>query len=210
MANIAKQHVFFVDDKPKVRRMVGRTLEQAGLKVSCFASGSDCLKQLRCRTCDLLITDVKMPEMDGIELLTEVKRIIPSLPVLVITGYGNIPMAVKALKVGALDFIEKPLDRKSFLSTVESALKRNTLIHRIVGDVLTKTEMIVLRLILDGKSTKEIARLRHRSVRTIEDHRSRIMRKLGVDNLVDLVKQTAVVRLIELGEDKSRRKAIDR
>ncbi len=202
MTNTAKQHVFFVDDKPKVRKMVGRTLEQAGLKVSCFASGSECLKQLRSQGCDLLITDVKMPGMDGIELLTEVKRNIPSLPVLVVTAYGDVPTAVKALKVGALDFIEKPLVRQSFLLTVESALKRNTLIHRIAGDVLTKTEMIVLRLILDGKSTKEIAKLRHRSVRTIEDHRSRIMRKIGVDNLVDLVKQTAVVRLVELGKNK--------
>jgi len=197
MTNIAKQHVFFVDDKPKVRKMVGRTLEQAGLKVTCFASGSECLKQLRCRTCDLLITDVKMPEMDGIELLTEVKRIIPSLPVLVVTGYGDIPMAVEALKVGASEFIEKPLDRQSFLSAVESVLKLYALIHQIVGDVLTKTEMIVLRLILEGKRTKEIAMLRQRSVRTIEVHRIRIMRKLGVDNLVDLVKQTAVVWLPE-------------
>lgn len=202
MTNIAKQHVFFVDDEPKVRKMVGRTLEQADLEVSCFASGGDCLEQLRCRTCDLLITDVKMPEMDGIELLTVVKRIIPSLPVLVITGYGDIRMAVKALKIGALDFIEKPLDRQSFLSAVESALKRNAKIHRLVGGVLTKTETGVLRLILDGKSNKKIAWLRHRSVRTIEDHRSHIMRKLGVDNLVDLVKQTAVVRMVELGEDK--------
>ena len=197
ITNIAKQHIFFVDDKPKVRKMVGMTLEEAGLKVSCFASGSECLKQLRSQECDLLITDVKMPEMDGIELLTEVKRIIPSLPVLVITGYGDIPMAVNALKMGASDFIEKPLDRQSFLSTVDSALKRNTQPHRLVGDVLTKTEMEVLHLILEGKSTKEIAKLRHRSVRTIEDHRSRIMRKIGVNNLVDLVKQTAIVRLPE-------------
>jgi len=197
MTNIAKQRIFFVDDKPKVRKMVGMTLEQAGLKVSCFAFGSECLKQLRSQECDLLITDVKMPEMDGIELLTEVKRIIPSLPVLVVTGYGDIPMAVEALKLGASDFIEKPLDRQPFLSAVKSVLKRNALIHKIVGDVLTKTEMIVLRLILDGKRTKEIAMLRQRSVRTIEVHRMRIMHKLGVDNLVDLVKQTAVVRLVE-------------
>jgi two-component system response regulator FixJ len=197
MTDIAEQHIFFVDDEPKVCKMVGRTLEQAGLKVTCFTDPTDCLRQLRCRTCDLLITDVKMPEMDGMELLTEVKRIIPSLPVIVITAYGDVPMAVEALKVGASDFIEKPLVRQSFLSAVEAVLKRNALIHQIVGDVLTKTEMIILRLILDGKSTKEIAGLRHRSARTIEDHRSHIMRKLGVDNLVDLVKQTAVVRLVE-------------
>ena len=197
MTDIAEQHVFFVDDEPKVRKMVGRALEQAGFKVSCFARATECLEQLRCQTCDLLITDVKMPEMDGIELLTEVKRIIPSLPVIVITAYGDVPMAVEALKRGALDFIEKPLDRQSFLSAVEAVVKQNALIHHIVGNVLSKTEMVVLRLILEGKSTKEIAKLRHRSLRTIEDHRSRIMRKLGVDNLVDLVKQTAVVRLVE-------------
>ena len=201
MTNIAK-NIFFVDDEPKVRKMVGRTLEQAGFKVSCFARATECLKQLHSQTCDLLITDVKMPEMDGIELLTKVKHIIPSLPVLVITGYGDIKMAVKALKLGASDFIEKPLDRQSFLSAVDSVLKRNTQTHPLVGKVLTKTEMRVLRLMLDGKSTKEIAFLRHRSVRTIEEHRSRIMHKIGVDNLVDLVKQTAVVRLVERGEDK--------
>jgi two-component system response regulator FixJ len=198
MTDAAEQHIFFVDDEPKVCKMVGRTLKQAGLKVTCFTDPADCLKQLRCQTCDLLITDVKMPEMDGIELLTKVKRIIPSLPVIVVTAYGDVPMAVEALKVGASNFVEKPLERQSFLSVVEFVLKHRTaLIHQIVGDVLTKTEMIVLRLILDGKSTKEIAALRHRSVRTIEAHRSRIMRKLGVDNLVDLVKQTAVVRLVE-------------
>jgi len=202
MTNITKQYVFFVDDEPKVRKMVGRTLEQAGLKVSCFARAAECLKQLHSQTCDLLITDVKMPEMDGIELLTKVKHIIPSLPVLVITGYGDIPMAVKALKVGASDFIEKPLDRQSFLSAVDSVLKRNTQTHPLVGKVLTKTEMRILRLMLDGKSTKEIAGLLHRSARTIEDHRTHIMHKLGANDLMHLVRLVAVVRMPDLAADE--------
>ena len=202
MTNITKQHVFFVDDEPKVCKMVSRTLEQAGLKVSCFTRAAECLKQLHSQTCDLLITDVKMPEMDGIELLMEVRRIIPPLPVLIISGYGDISMAVTAFKAGASDFVVKPLDRQSFLSAVESVLKRNTLTHPLVNKVLTKTEMRVLFLILDGKSTKEIARLRCRSVRTVEFHRGSIMRKVGVDNLVDLVKQTTVVRPFELGENE--------
>ncbi len=192
-----KQCIFFVDDEPKIRKLVGETLEESGFEVSCFTCAADCLEQLRSRTCDLLITDVKMPEMDGIELLTKVKCIIPSLPVLVVSGYGDVPMATSALRAGAVDFIEKPLARQSLLLAVKSALGHDPQGHHIVGKVLTKTEAKILRLILDGKSNKEIARLRHRSVRTIEDHRSRIMRKLGVDNLVDLVKQTAVVRLVE-------------
>jgi two-component system response regulator NreC len=102
------------------------------------------------------------------------------------------------MKLGALDFIEKPLNRESFLSSVESVLKEDTRTRSRPGEVLTKTELKVLRLILQGKGTREIAKLRHRSVRTIEDERRRIMNKLGVDNLVDLVKQVAVVRLIEL------------
>jgi two-component system response regulator FixJ len=143
-----------------------------------------------------------MPEMDGIELLTKVKRIIPSLPVLVITGYGDVQMAVKALKVGASDFIEKPLDRQSFLSAVDSVLKRNTQTHPLVGKVLTKTEMRVLRLMLDGKSTKEIAGLLHRSTRTIEDHRTHIMHKLGANDLMHLVRLVAVVRMPDLAGDE--------
>ena len=202
MTNITQKHIFFVDDEPNVRNMVGRTLEQAGMKVTYFACAAECLKRLRSQTCDLLITDVKMPEMDGLELLTKVKRMIPSLPVLIVTGYGDISMAVTALKAGASDFIAKPLDRQSFLTAVESVLKRDTLTHPRVDKVLTKTELKVLRLILDGKSTKEIARLRYRSVRTIEDQRSSIMHKLGVDNLIDLVKQTTIVRQFKLGENE--------
>jgi DNA-binding NarL/FixJ family response regulator len=106
-------------------------------------------------------------------------------------------MAIKVLKAGASDFIEKPFKRKSFLSAVEFILKGHTRHHPPVNKVLTKTEMGILRLILDGKSNKEIARLRNRSVRTAEDQRRSIMHKLGVDNSVDLVKQVAVVRLPE-------------
>ena len=202
MINNAEQHIFFVDDEPKVCKAVCRTLEQLGSKVSCFACAADCLEQLRSQTCDLLITDVKMPEMDGIELLVEARRTVPWLQVLVITGYGDIPMAVRALKAGASNFIEKPLDRQSFLSIVEFLLKRNAWGDPLLGKLLTKTEMKVLRLLLDGKSNKEIARLRHRSIRTIEDQRSCIFRKFGVDNLVDLTKRAAEKGLIDLPANK--------
>ena len=195
-----KQDIFLIDDEPGVLKTVAKTLEHAGYKVRCFSRAADCLEQLRYQSCDLLITDVKMPEMSGIELLTEVKRMFPPLPVLVITGYGDIPMAVRALKLGASDFIEKPLDREGFLFTVKSILKRVALADPRLNKPLTKTEMSVLRLILDGKSNKEIARLRHRSVRTIEAHRSHIMHKLGADSLLELLKQTAAMGLLELPE----------
>jgi len=198
MTNGGEQHIFFVDDQTDVCKAVCSTLEETGFKVSCFSCGADCLVQLRSQKCDLLITDLKMPGINGLELLMEVKRLIPSLPVLVLTGYGDIPTTVRALREGASDFLEKPLDRQSLLLAVESVLNQNTQTHRFVGKVLSRSEMGVLRLLLDGKNTKEIARLQHRSARTIEDHRCSIMHKLGVNNMVDLVKQTAVVRLLDV------------
>ena len=201
MKNNTKQHIYFVDDEPKIREVVSETLEQFGFEVSCFACAADCLEQLRCQTCDLLITDVKMPDTDGIELLTEAQRFAPWLPVLLVTGYGDVPMATTAFKAGAVDFIEKPLDRQALLSAVKSVLKRINPSDPLLGKTLTRTEMRVLRLILDGKSNKEIARLFGRAMRTIEVHRSRIMRKLGVDNAVDLVKRAAVMGLVELPID---------
>ncbi len=198
MPNNAKQHIFFVDDEPKVRGVVGGTLEELGSTVSCFARAADCLEQLGSKRCDLLITDVKMPEMDGMELLAKAKRLAPWLPILVITGYGDIPMAVAAIKAGAVDFIEKPLDKKSFLWKVKSILQQSTFDDSYKGKPLTESEMKVLKLIIDGKSNKEIAYLLHRSVRTIEVHRSHLMRKLDVDNVVDLVKRAAMMGLVEL------------
>ena len=198
MPNNAKQHIFFVDDEPKVRDVVSETLEELGSKVICFASAVDCLEQLGSQRCDLLITDVKMPEMDGMELLAKAKRLAPWLPILVITGYGDIPMAVTAIKAGAVDFIEKPLEKKSFLWKVKSILQQNTFDDSYRGKPLTESEMKVLKLIIDGKSNKKIAHIMHRSVRTIEVHRGHLMRKLDVDNVVDLVKRAAMMGLVEL------------
>lgn len=125
--------------------------------------------------------------------------LLETLPVM-INACGDISMAVRATKAGATDFIEKPLDRQSFLSAVQSALNQIAPVDRVAGKALTKTEMRVLSLILNGNGNKQTARILHRSVRTIEDHRCHIMRKLGVDNLVDLVKRAAVMGLLELPE----------
>ena len=198
------RHIFFVDDEPKVREVVGETLEQLGSRVSCFANAADCLEQLGSQRCDLLITDMKMPGMNGIELLEEAKRIVPWLPVLVVTGYGDIPTAVTAVKAGAVDFIEKPLETETFLRKVKSLLQRESVIRSMREKLLTRSEIKVLRLVVEGKSSKEIANIIHRSVRTVEVHRARTMRKLGVDNLIDLVKWAAVMGLVEFPNGQKR------
>jgi FixJ family two-component response regulator len=191
------QHIFFVDDEPAVCRSLSQTLQRSGYTVSCFADADHCLQRLQMQSCDLLITDVRMPGMDGIELVRRAKCIVPWLPILVITGYGDIPMAVRAVKAGAAEFIEKPLQKQSFLAAVQAALKQQDLKNLLKGKSLSKKEMAILHLILQGRSNKEIAQTLHRSIRTVEDHRRYIMRKLNVDNVVDLVKRAAVMGLAE-------------
>ena len=198
MVNNTKPHIFFVDDEPKICELVAGILEELSPKVSCFTCAEDCLKQLDSQRCDLLITDVKMPGMDGIQLLGKIRRIAPWLPVLVITGYSNIPTAVRAVKGGAVDFVEKPLERNKFLQQVKSILQQNSTTDSYLGKPLTGSEMRVLKLIISGKSNRETAHLLHRSIRTIEVHRNHIMHKLAAENIVDLVKRTAMMGLIEV------------
>ncbi|MBN2316567.1 MAG: response regulator transcription factor [Sedimentisphaerales bacterium] len=197
-----KKHVFIVDDEPVVRKAIGKTLERLSVEVRCFASGVDCLEQLRHSKCNLLITDVKMPGMDGLELLAEAKRIAPYLKFLVITGYGDIPMAVKATRMGALDFIEKPLGAERLLNAAESALAYPNPSDSLTGRSLTKTEMMILDLILEGKTNREIAEIVSRSIKTVEVHRSHIMRKFGVGNAIDLMKRAIELGLIDFSSNE--------
>ena len=195
MKRRAKQHVFFVDDEPSVRKVVARILERRGVEVRCFAGAVDCLEHLGNRACDLLITDIRMPDMDGMTLLAEARRLAPWLPILVVTGFGDVPLAVKAMRIGAADFIEKPLHKETFLRKVESILRQNTPSDPYEGRPLTRTELKVLKLVMGGKSNREIAELLRRSIRTVEDHRSHVMRKLGVRNVIQLVERAAQMGL---------------
>jgi len=177
MAPDLSKRVFLVDDEPDTRLVVSQILRDLSLTVTCFSSARDCLKQLRVETCDLLITDLKMPDMDGMDLLRKVKRMLPLLPVLVVTGYADVSTAVKSLQIGASEFIEKPLEMQSFRSTVTSLLEQEGRPNLPAPQALTKTEAKILGMILDGKGNKEIAHAMSRSIRTIEDHRSHIMHK---------------------------------
>lgn len=201
MTGETKQRVFFVDDEPNIRRTVLETLEPLGLKVDCFAGAVECLENLESQHCDLLITDLRMPEMDGLELLKRARFVNPWVPVLIITGYGDIPTAVEGVRAGAVDFIEKPLEKSDFVRRVESILSQNYRhSNALAGEPLTRSEKRVLKLVIDGRSNKEIANALNRSRRTVEVHRASAMRKLNVDNVIDLVKRTAELGLVELPE----------
>ena len=201
MASTPSWHVLFVDDEPKVRMVVRKTLERVGINVTCFADAEACLARLESVPCDLLITDVKMPGKDGIELLVEVRKQRSWLPVLIVTGFGDVPMAVRALKEGASDFVEKPLDREAFLETVQGLLKENAKRISVVNHDLTKTEMRILQLILEGKNNREIAGTLHRSPRTVEVHRSHVMHKMGAGNIVELLRRAADMGIFDMGSE---------
>ena len=194
----ARYDVFFVDDDAEIHALITEDLGQIHCRVRCFARAAHCLELLDSRNCNLLITDVKMPDMDGLTLLAKARQVAPWVPVLVITGFGDIPIAVTALKLGAVDFIEKPLDRKAFLRKVGDILRENDFVQTPTGGVLTRTEKKVLALILNGHANKEIAHLLDRSLRTVELHRSHIMHKFGVDSIVELVKRSAGLELGDL------------
>jgi FixJ family two-component response regulator len=176
---------------------VSKTLERVGLRVKCFHRAADCLLHLAEEPCDLLVTDVRMPGKNGVELLREIKEHQPWLPVLIVTGYGDVPMAVRAMKAGAADFVEKPLDRDTFLQAVQSLLERTPVQTALEKCALTRTEMKILYLILDGKNNREIATALHRSPRTIEVHRGHIMQKLGATSIIELLRRAADLGLLQ-------------
>ena len=189
--------IVFVDDEPGVCHTVSKTLERVGLSVRCFHRAMDCLAHLAEEPCDLLVTDVKMPGKDGVELLREVKEHLPWLPVLIVTGYGDVPMAVRAMKAGAANFIEKPLDRGTFLHAVQSLLARSPGQTALKECALTGAEMKILYLVLDGKNNREIATALHRSPRTIEVHRGHLMQKLGATSIIELLRRAADLGLLQ-------------
>ena len=122
---VSQQQIFLVDDEPAVLKGMARALRSLRCQISCFSDPFECLDKLRVRKCDLLVTDVRMPGMDGIELLVEAKCVVPALPVLIITGYSNREIVASAIRHGAADFIKKPVKREFFVSLVKQTLEKN-------------------------------------------------------------------------------------
>lgn len=194
MKTRTSKRVCLVDDEADVRYAVNMILSSQGYSVHSFAGGQECLAHLEQQTCDLLITDIRMPGMDGMTLLSLVRQRRPELPVILVTGVGDIPMAVRAMKMGASDFLEKPLRRDELLCKVQMLTNSDPrqsnpapVMHRGIFVDLTDSEWEVMRLILQGKTSKQIADLLGRSVRTVEVHRAHIMKKYQANSIVELL-----------------------
>lgn len=190
--------VYVVDDDPAVRDSLTLLLEQEDITVVTFASANaflDAIDQTRPRCCAII--DIRMPGLDGLQLHTEITRRNILLPVIFLTGHGDIPMSVRAIKSGAMDFLSKPVTSHALLESVHVALLESEQIFshikanqsaRLSLDNLTDRERDVLALAITGLSNKEIARRLDISHRTVEIHRAHIMHKTGASTLIDLVR----------------------
>ena len=151
-----------------------------------FVDGHSCLQGLRDRLCDVLITGSQLPDMHAVTLISEVLKICPCLPVIVITPKSDIPATVFAMKGGAFEAVEEDADVRAILPAVQAALRQFPEGLSRTMKPLTRVEHKVLTHVLEGKGSGEIALALRRSRRTVESHRCRILRKLGVRNVAEL------------------------
>ena len=198
----SEQVIHIVDDDEALRDSLVWMLESNGYRTRSFASGEDFLAMFNDTMAGCVLLDVRMPGISGLELFELLRGRNAGLPVIFITGHGDVPMAVEALKRGAQDFIEKPFGDREVLSVIEEALarERNERGQRVLkADVsrrlgeLTQREYEVLQLILAGKLNKQIADVLGISIKTVEVHRARVMEKMGVRSLAELVQHVMTV-----------------
>jgi two-component system, LuxR family, response regulator FixJ len=191
------RHVYIVDDDDAVRDSLSVLLEACGHRVRGFAMAREFLDAAPSLPLGCLIVDIRMPEMDGLELQRHLNEQSLSFPMIVITGHGDVPIAVRAMKAGALDFIEKPFSTPTILASVERALSRieaeddrdpAALAAQAKLDLLSPREREVLEGLLAGLPNKTIAYDLAISPRTVEIHRARVMDKMGARSLSELIR----------------------
>jgi len=189
--------VFIVDDDPASRDPLRWLLESVELKVVSFASAAEFLDGYDPRTPGCLILDVRLRGMSGLDLQAELNRRGLAVATIFLTGHADVPMAVQAMKNGAFDFLEKPFNDQMLLDRVQQAIERDRNARARESEreeqqrrleALTPREREVMELLVEGKANKEVADVLGLSVRTVEGHRARLMEKLGVNSLADLVR----------------------
>jgi two-component system response regulator FixJ len=189
--------ILIVDDDADVRDSLRALLESQGFEVRDFDSAKSVLENAPLSHGACLIADVRMPDMDGLALQEELASRQIGLPVIVVTGQGDVPIAVRAMKAGAVDFLEKPFDRKHLFESVQRALllgketRSQDALAQSAKDhiaLLTERERQVLAHLVAGQANKEIAQKLGISPRTVEVHRARVMEKLQAKSLSDVVR----------------------
>jgi len=189
--------VFVVDDDASVRKSLARLMRSVGLNVEMFASAQEFLRRKRFEGPGCLVLDVRMPGLSGLDLQEALTAADTSIPIVFITGHGDIPMSVQAMKAGAVDFLPKPFKDQDLLDAIHQAIDRDiqrrreqAQIAEIQGrvDSLTPREREVFALVVTGMLNKQIASELGTSEKTIKVHRARVMRKMQVMSLAELVR----------------------
>jgi two-component system response regulator FixJ len=195
--------VYVVDDDPGMLKSLGRVMESAQLAVKLYESADKFLDDYNSAAVPgLLVLDMQMPGMHGIELLRHLRQRGIHLPVVVVTGTGTVPIAVESMKLGVIDFLEKPVDHRTLLNKVEQALaseaarrveatEAEAIRQRLAQ--LTAREREVLDLIIRGRSNKQIAMELDISIKTVAIHRANVMTKSAAVNTADLVRMSMIV-----------------
>lgn len=194
--------VFVVDDDQAMRNSLKWLIESIGVPVETYATADAFLERFSPERNGCLVLDVRMPGMSGLDLQNHLNRRGFAIPVIIITGHGDIPMAVRALKAGALDFIEKPFNDEALLDSIRIALsqgevqrqsqhQQSVITARLAG--LTPREHEVMEMVTQGLANKEIARHLGVSVKTVEAHRARVMEKMEASSLAELVRMVLAV-----------------
>jgi len=197
--------VFIVDDDEQVRNALTLLMESVGLQAVSFASAQEYLDQFDAALPGCLILDVRMPGISGLDLQARLSAETIHPPIIIITGHGDVPMAVRAVTAGAIDFIEKPFNNQSMLDNVNRAIaldaKQRGESLRICEidsryNELTPREKEVLQCVIDGKRNKMIAADMHISQSTVEAHRAKVMDKMQADSLSELMRMALLLKLI--------------
>lgn len=195
--------VHIIDDDTAVRQSLSFLLASEGIPVRLHESADAFFDLIASCPHGCIVTDVRMPGMSGIELLRHLKKSDLSIPVIVMTGHADVPLAVEAMKQGAVDFIEKPFDDEYFVNAVQAALARDRTRFRQNRDgesfrsrlrALSKRETQVLERLIDGKANKIIAHELSLSPRTVEIYRAKVMTKMQAGSLPELVRMVMSAR----------------
>lgn len=191
-----QETIFVIDDDAAVRESLSWLLESVNLHVERYDSAETFLESYSIHKIGCLLLDIRMPGMSGLQLQEKLNKYKYTLPIIIITGHGDVPLAVRAMKNGALEFIQKPFNDQDLLDIIHIALEKDRINHKkrlehdsIIARInnLTRREKEVLLLITDNKSNKEIASELYLSIKTVEAHRSNLMEKMHADSLVHLL-----------------------
>jgi FixJ family two-component response regulator len=197
-ASQGKPLVFIVEDDPSVQRALGNLFQSVGLEVEVFGSASDMLKSKLPDVASCLVLDVRLPGLSGLDFQTELARANIHIPIIFMTGHGDIPMTVRAMKGGAVDFLTKPFRDQDMLDAVVKAIERDRErreADKIVAslqahlETLTPREREILALVSSGLMNKQIAAELGLAEITVKIHRGHIMKKMAAKSLADLVKK---------------------